>query len=59
MTKSEVSKVKPKLWMREEETSKRFDRISIEERDSISRKDLLKYIRSNFEELSLRNKKLF
>ena len=35
--------------------SERFDEILIEGRDSISRKDLLKYIRSNFEGLSLRN----
>ena len=35
--------------------SERFDEILIEGRDSISRKDLLKYPRSNFEGLSLRN----
>ena len=35
--------------------SERFDEILIEGRDSISREDLLKYIRSNFEGLSLRN----
>ena len=41
--------------MVEEGASKRFDKILIEERDSIRREDLLKYIRSNFEGLSLRN----
>ena len=35
--------------------SERFDEILIEGIDSISQKDLLKYIRSNFERLSLRN----
>ena len=40
--------------MVEEGASERFDEILIEGRDSISREDLLKYIRSNFEELSLR-----
>ena len=35
--------------------SERFEKILIEGRDSISRKDLLKYIRSNFEGLSLKN----
>ena len=34
--------------------SERFDEILIEGIDSISQKDLLKYIRSNFERLSLR-----
>ena len=33
----------------------RFDEIIIEGRDSISREDLLKYIGSNFEGVSLRN----
>ena len=33
----------------------RFDKISIEGRDSTRRKDLLKYIKLNFEELSLKN----
>ena len=41
--------------MVEEGASERLDKILIEGRDSISRKDLLKYIRSNFERLSLRN----
>ena len=41
--------------MVEEGASDRFDEILIGERDSISRKDLLKYIKSNFEGLSLRN----
>ena len=41
--------------MVEEGASERFDEISIEGRDSIRREDLLKYIRSNFEGLSLRN----
>ena len=40
--------------MVEEGESKRFGEILIERRDSISREDLLKYIRSNFEGLSLR-----
>ena len=35
--------------------SERFDEISIERRNSISREDVLKYLRSNFERLSLRN----
>ena len=35
--------------------SERIDEISIEERDSICRKELLKYKRSNFEGLSLKN----
>ena len=33
----------------------KFDEIIIEGRGSISREDLLKYIGSNFERLSLRN----
>ena len=37
--------------MREEGASERFIEISVEERDSIGRNDLLKYIRSNFERL--------
>ena len=41
--------------MVEEGASKRFDEILIEGRDSIRREDLLKYIRSNVEGLSLRN----
>ena len=41
--------------MVEERASERFDEILIEGRDSISREDLLKYIRSNFEKLSLKN----
>ena len=40
--------------MVEEGASERFDEMLIEGRDSISRKDLLKYIRSNFEGLSLK-----
>ena len=40
--------MKPKLWVMDEGASGKFDRISIEGRCSISRKDLLKYIRSNF-----------
>ena len=55
MRKSEESKVKPKLWMVEEGASERFDEILIEGIDSISREYLLKYIRSNFEGLSVRN----
>ena len=35
--------------------SRRFDEISIDGRDSISRENLLKYIKSNFEGLSLKN----
>ena len=41
--------------MVEKGANKKFDVILIEGRDSISRKDLLKYIRSNIEGLSLRN----
>ena len=51
MRESEESKVR----MVEEGASERFDEISIEGRDSIRREELLKYIRSNFEGLSLRN----
>ena len=36
--------------MVEEGASERLDKILIEGRDSISREDLLKYTRSNFEE---------
>ena len=39
----------------EEGASEGLDEILIERRDSISREDLLKYIKSNFEGLSLRN----
>ena len=39
----------------EEGASERLDEIITEERDSISREDLLKYIRLNFEGFSLRN----
>ena len=35
--------------------SERFIEISVEEQDSISREGSLKYIRSNFEKLTLRN----
>ena len=49
MIKSEKSKMKPKLRMVGEGASERLDEISIEGRDSISRENLLKYIRSNFE----------
>ena len=38
-----------------EGASERFDEISFEEKNSISREDLLKYIVSNFEILSFRN----
>ena len=41
--------------MVEEKASERLNEILIEGRDSIRREDLLKYIRSNFEGLSLRN----
>ena len=41
--------------MVEEGASERLDEILIEGRDSIRRENLLKYIRSNFEGLSLRN----
>ena len=41
--------------MVEKGTSERFDEILIEGRNSISRENLLKYIRSNFEGLSLMN----
>ena len=41
--------------MVEEGASERFDEILIEERDSIRRNNLLKYVRSDFERLSLRN----
>ena len=47
--------MKPKLCVVEEWASEMFDEILIEKRYSISREDLLKYIRSNFEELRLRN----
>ena len=41
--------------MVEEGASERLDEIFIEGRDSIKRENLLKYIRSNFEGLSLKN----
>ena len=41
--------------MAEKRASERFDEILIEGKNSLSRKDLLKYIRSNFERLSLSN----
>ena len=41
--------------MAEKGESERFDEILIEGRDSISRENLLKYIESYFEGLSLRN----
>ena len=45
--------------MVEEGASERFDEILIEGRDSIKRENLLKYIRSNFEGLSLKNMESF
>ena len=42
--------------MVEKRVSERFDEILLEGRDSIYREDLLKYIRSNFEGLNLRNR---
>ena len=42
--------------MVEKKASERLDEILIEERDSIRREDLLIYIRSNFEGLSLSNR---
>ena len=39
----------------EEGASERLDKIVTGGRDLISREDLLKYLRSNFEGLSLRN----
>ena len=47
--------MKPKLWVVEKGASERFDEISIKGRDSINRINLLKYIRSTLEVLSLRN----
>ena len=41
--------------MVEEGASERLDEMLIERRDLISRKDFLKYMRLNFERLSLRN----
>ena len=41
--------------MVEEGASEKLDEISIEVRDLTCREDLLNYIRSNFEGLSLRN----
>ena len=41
--------------MVEERASERLNEILIEGKDSIRREDLLKYIRSNFKGLSLRN----
>ena len=38
---SEESKVKPKTWMVKEKANERFDEISIEERDSISREEFI------------------
>ena len=42
--------------MVEEGASERLDEMIIVGKDSISREDSLKYIRSNFEELSLKNR---
>ena len=42
--------------MVEKRVSERFDEILLEGRDSIYREDLLKYIRSSFEGLNLRNR---
>ena len=47
--------MKRKLGMVEEVMSERFDEISIKRKDSITRKDLLKCVKPNFEELNLRN----
>ena len=55
MRESVESKVKSKLWIVEEGASERFNEILIEKEDSIDREDLLKYIRSNFEGLRLKN----
>ena len=53
--KSEESKMKPKPWMVKKGASENFDEISFVGGNSISRSDLLKYVRSNFERLSLKN----
>ena len=55
MKEREESKVKPKVLMVEEGALEKFAEVSIEGKDSISREDLLTYIRSNFKGLSLRN----
>ena len=55
MRESVESKVKSKLWIVEEGASESFNEILIEKEDSINGEDLLKYIRSNFEGLSLKN----
>ena len=55
MKKSEVSRVKLGLRMVEKKASEKFNEISFEGRDSLSRENLLKYIISNSETLSLRN----
>ena len=55
MRESEESRVKHKLGMVEEVMSERFDEISMKRKDSISQKDLLKYVKPNFEKLNLRN----
>ena len=55
MRKCEESEIKLRLWMVKIEASERSDERSIERRDSISRKNSLKYIGSNFEGLSLKN----
>ena len=39
----------------EKEASERFDNVIVKGRDFLSQNDLLKYIRSKFERLSLRN----
>ena len=39
MRESDDSKIKPKLWMVEEGASEKFGGISIERRDTISRKE--------------------
>ena len=55
MNKRESSTIKPKLWRGGKEASERCAEISIGGIKSKGLKNLLKYIRSNFERLSKRN----
>ena len=56
MREIEKSKVKLKLWMVEKRASKKFEEISSKKKKSNKSKNMLKWIRSNFECLSLENR---
>ena len=52
MREIEKPKVKLKLWMVEKRASKKFEEISSKKKKSNKSKNMLKWIRSNFECLS-------